>query len=145
VESGFSRILHRKKLMNRICLVGIALILLATVGSARGHQASPSPRVIHMVAERFSFNPANVTVDEGANVELRLTSEDTAHGFRLVGLGNINIEIPKRGRGDIRVALDTSRPGTYTFECSRICGAGHGFMHGTLHVKASGKATGAPR
>ncbi len=125
-------------------LIVIVATLSITAASARGHQG-PSPRVIHIVAERFTFTPARVTVDEGANVEIRLTSEDTAHGFRLVGPGDINIEIPKRGRGDVRVPIDTSQPGTYTFECSRICGAGHGFMHGTLQVKARTPGTGNQR
>jgi cytochrome c oxidase subunit 2 len=87
-----------------------------------------------IVAERFVFSPSEVVVVEGTLVELRLTSEDTAHGFRLVGPGDIDVEIPKRGRGDVRVMFEASRPGEYRFECSRICGAGHDFMRGTIRV-----------
>ena len=116
------------------------LLLLAMPVMAAGHQDAPVPaRVIHVVAERFLFTPSDITVDEGSVVELRITSEDTNHGFRLIGPGDINVVIPKRGRGDIRVRFEAMEPGRYTFECTRVCGAGHNFMRGTLRVK--GRAT----
>ena len=31
-------------------------------------------------------------------------------------------------------------PGRYTFECSRLCGAGHNFMRGVLIVRPPGAA-----
>jgi heme/copper-type cytochrome/quinol oxidase subunit 2 len=55
-------------------------------------------------------------------VELRLTSDDTDHGFRVHGLGDPNLAIPKRGRGDVRITLEAKEPGNYTFECSHVCG-----------------------
>lgn len=116
-------------------IVLAALVLVAGV-SLQGHQDRGSrPKIVHVVAERFSFVPSEITVDEGTAVEIRLTSEDTSHGFRLLGPGDINVEIPKRGRGDVRVTFEAKEPGTYAFECSHVCGAGHGFMRGTLRVK----------
>jgi cytochrome c oxidase subunit II len=115
---------------------GMLMMVVAPV-LASGHQdPSASPKVIHVVAERFVFTPSEITVDEETVVELRLTSEDTSHGFRIIGPGDINVEIPKRGRGDIRVMFAAHEPGEYTFECSRVCGAGHNFMRGSLRVKA---------
>lgn len=120
--------------------VALAAAVLGFSASPGGHQNRPaSPRVINVVAERFLFTPSEIEVDEGAVVELRLTSEDTSHGFRLIGPGDINVEIPKRGRGDVRVTFNANQPGEYTFECSHVCGAGHDFMRGTLRVKAAGK------
>jgi cytochrome c oxidase subunit 2 len=110
------------------------LIALAMAAAASGDQDS-SPRVIHIVAERFLFTPSEITVEEGTRVELRITSEDTSHGFRLLGPGDIDVEVPKRGRGDVRVMFEAREPGEYTFECSRVCGAGHSFMRGTLRVR----------
>ena len=98
-------------------------------------QAQPEPRVVHVAAERFAFTPAEITVDEGTQLELRITSDDTDHGFRVHGLGDINVAIPKRGRGDVRVTIDAKTPGTYVFECSHVCGAGHGFMRGVIRVR----------
>ena len=123
----------------------VALLALVIVVAATSGHAQTEPRVINVLAERFSFTPSTITVDQGANVELRITSDDTDHGFRLVGPANqeINVSIPKRGRGDVRVRLDTSAPGDYRFECSHICGAGHSFMRGTVRVRP--RATGDAR
>jgi cytochrome c oxidase subunit 2 len=99
-------------------------------------QTQPAePRVINVVAERFAFTPAEIAIDEGTIVELRITSDDTDHGFRVQGLGDINVAIPKRGRGDVRVTIDAKTAGTYRFECSHVCGAGHGFMRGVIRVR----------
>ena len=116
----------------------IALVVLAaapTASGAGGHQATAPVRVVHIVAERFSFTPARVTIDQGSALELRIASDDTSHGFKLTGPQAIDIEIPKRGRGEARVMFDAAQAGTYVFECSRVCGAGHGFMRGVIEVK----------
>ena len=109
--------------------------MLLLISSSVGHGQRAEPRVIHIVAERFAFTPSEITVEEGTVVELRLTSEDTDHGFRLRGLGDADVAIPKRGRGDVRVTIDATEAGTYPFECSHVCGAGHGFMRGVIRVK----------
>jgi len=118
----------------RVCTV--SLLTLAVWGAPASGQ-NPS-RVVHVVAERFSFTPSELTVDEGTVLELRISSDDTAHGFKILGppgASDINVEIPKRGRGDVRVTFEAKEPGTYVFECSRVCGAGHGFMRGTIRVR----------
>jgi cytochrome c oxidase subunit 2 len=116
-------------------LAVLALVFVVSAPPAPAGQSPAQPRVVHIVAERFAFTPSEITVDEGTTVELRLTSEDTDHGFRLRGLGDVNIAIPKRGRGDVRVTIEANTAGTYAFECSHVCGAGHGFMRGTLRVR----------
>jgi cytochrome c oxidase subunit II len=93
-------------------------------------------KVVHVVAERFSFSPSHITVEPGTVVEIRLTSEDTAHGFRIAGPNGVDVTIPKRGRGEIVVPFEARAPGDYVFECSRMCGAGHSFMRGRIRVKA---------
>jgi cytochrome c oxidase subunit 2 len=87
-------------------------------------------QVIEISAERFSFNPSEIRVKAGTMLEIRLTSEDTMHGFHILGT-DIDLELPKRGRG---VASVTFQPtaGRYTFECSKLCGAGHAFMRGVI-------------
>lgn len=98
----------------------------------------PAPRAIEVAAERFAFSPSRITIAPGEEIELRLTSDDTAHGFRIDGT-DIDIEIPKRGRGEAIVRFKAGAEGTYTFECSRMCGAGHHFMRGEIIVKAKGR------
>ena len=94
----------------------------------------PSPRIIDITAERFEFWPTQIIVAEGEQVELRLRSEDTMHGFRIVGAGT-NVLIPKRGKGYAVVKFTGGQAGRYTFECNRMCGAGHNFMRGVLVVR----------
>lgn len=101
-----------------------------SAGTAR----SQAPRVVHITAERFAFTPSEITVDAGEEIELRLTSDDTAHGFRIARTA-INIVIPKRGHRETVTTLRLTEPGRYEFECSRMCGAGHNFMRGTIVVR----------
>src|SRR5687768_5616769 len=81
----------------RACVAVLMLGLLAGSPGAAPVQGPP-PRVIDITAERFEFWPTEVIVAEGEQVELRLRSEDTMHGFRIVGAGT-NVLIPKRGNG----------------------------------------------
>ena len=46
----------------------------------------------------------------GAPVEIRLRSDDTDHGFRIVGT-DINVTIPKRGKGVATVTFVPPQPG----------------------------------
>jgi cytochrome c oxidase subunit 2 len=98
---------------------------------ARGAQQGDTPRqIIDISAERFAFTPSEIKVKAGTMLEIRLRSDDTAHGFRIVGT-DVDLELPKRGRG-IATARFTPKAGRYTFECSRLCGAGHEFMRGVI-------------
>lgn len=111
---------------------------------ASGHQAirpsadqpvGPSGhRVIRVSAERFAFTPSEITVDRGTVIEFHLSSEDTDHGFRIVGT-DVNAEIPKRRRGETVVTYVANAAGRFVIECSRPCGAGHTAMRAVLVVK----------
>ena len=110
------------------------------VGAGVRARSQTAPRVIHISAERFSFTPSEIKVQAGEEVELRIQSEDTAHGFRVIGT-NITAVVPKRGKGEVSVRVRPERPGRMTFECTRVCGAGHNFMRGVLIVtEATGGA-----
>ena len=114
----------------------LALVMLLTTATLSGDgagQPQSTPRIVEITAERFEFWPAEVTMTESEVVELRLRSDDTAHGFRLVGT-TTSVVIPKRGKGVVTATLTGLTPGTYTFECHRMCGAGHHFMRGVLKV-----------
>ena len=94
--------------------------------------------MVEMVAERFAFTPSRITVPVGTTVEIRITSNDTDHGFHLVG--ERNVIIPKRRYGEAVVVFEATKPGTYRFECSKLCGAGHNFMRGEIVVTQIGEA-----
>jgi heme/copper-type cytochrome/quinol oxidase subunit 2 len=92
--------------------------------------AQQQAQVVEISAERFGFYPSEIKVKAGTRLEIRLTSEDTMHGFRIVGT-DVDVELPKRGRGVATVMFQPAA-GRYTFECSRLCGAGHSFMRGVI-------------
>ena len=112
-----------------------ALIMLTSATLSMSASQVATKRVVHVVAERFQFTPSEIKVDAGTVIEIRLTSEDTAHGFKIAGPSGVDVTIPKRGRGEMVVTFEAAEPGTYVFECSRMCGAGHSFMRGQVKVK----------
>ncbi len=99
-----------------------------------GKAGAQAPRVIRVSAERFAFTPSEIVVERGTTIEFHLTSDDTDHGFRIVGT-DLNAEIPKRRRGERVVKYVADSEGTFVIECSRPCGAGHTAMRATLVVK----------
>jgi heme/copper-type cytochrome/quinol oxidase subunit 2 len=111
--------------------LAIALALLFR-GPDAGSQTQR--RVVRVSAERFAFTPSQIVVDAGEEIEMRVSSDDTAHGFHISGT-SVNVVIPKRGRGEVSVTFRAPDPGRYVFECTRMCGAGHHFMRGELLVR----------
>ena len=114
--------------------LGFVLAVAGVLGVGAQPQPAVSPHIVRITAERFLFTPSEVTVAPGTEIEFQLTSEDTSHGFRILRQ-SVDIAIPKRGRGIATVRFNPPEPGTYVFECSRMCGAGHSFMRGTIRVK----------
>ncbi len=113
----------------RVVAVGV-VGLLALAGSAVAQER----QVVEIVAERFTFTPSRIEVAVGTTVEIHIRSEDTDHGFHIVG--GRNVIIPKRRQGEAVVVFEADEPGTYRFECSKLCGAGHNFMKGEIIVTA---------
>ena len=89
---------------------------------------------VNVVAERFNFTPSQIKVQQGTLLEITLTSDDTFHGFRIPSM-QINQVIPARGRGSVKVIFDAKQKGSFAFECSRPCGAGHTMMRGVIVVE----------
>ncbi len=111
--------------------------LLALVGDAVAQER----QVVQMVAERFTFTPSRIVVPVGTTVEIHIRSDDTDHGFHIVG--GRNVIIPKRRFGEVVVVFEADEPGEYRFECSKLCGAGHNFMRGEIIVTAPAGTGGA--
>jgi cytochrome c oxidase subunit II len=123
----------------RLLAIAAALVAALTASSSTAPAQSPERRVIEITAERFEFWPSEITVGQDEAVELRVTSDDTMHGFRIIG-GAVNVTVPKRGKGPVVIPFTATTPGKFTFECSHMCGAGHNFMRGTLIVRPAGAA-----
>jgi heme/copper-type cytochrome/quinol oxidase subunit 2 len=124
----------------RPVLALVLLVPLATMADATPRQASPR-RVIELTAERFEFWPPQITLQEGEAVDIRIRSDDTAHGFRIVGTST-SVTVPKRGQGMVVATFTAGKAGRYIFECNRMCGAGHNFMRGEIVVRGPAAAGG---
>jgi cytochrome c oxidase subunit 2 len=122
-----------------IAIAVIVGVLCMSTGAGLAMQPV-TPRVIEIVAERFEFWPSEITVTQGEQVEFRVRSDDTMHGFRIVGAAT-NVLVPKRGKGHVVARFTAATPGRFTFECSRMCGAGHNFMRGVLIVRPASAGT----
>lgn len=125
--------------MGQHMLRTIALGVVMAVLAASETHVQTERRVIEVTAERFAFFPSQIDLAAGEEVELRIESDDTAHGFHIAGTST-NVSIPKRGQGTESVIVRFERPGRYTFECSRMCGAGHHFMRGEIVVRAQNES-----
>jgi cytochrome c oxidase subunit II len=85
-----------------------------------------------MIGSTFLFNPNEITVPAGTEVEFIITSRDVLHGFH-VERTNANVMlIPGRIS---RVTTTFNDPGEYLFVCHEYCGAGHHVMYGTVIVE----------
>ena len=116
------------------------LVIFLACATAFGQPAvdRKPDRIVSIEAERFTYNPSRITVNPGDLIEFVLSSDDTGHGFRIPSAG-IDVAIPARGRGEIRVRYQAPESGEVAFECSRPCGAGHNLMRGTIVVKKARK------
>jgi cytochrome c oxidase subunit II len=114
----------------RACISIVLVMMLAVVA----HAQAPFAKIIRVSAERFAYSPSEITVEKGTVIEFHLTSDDTDHGFRIIGT-EVDVQIPKRRRGETVVKYTADAVGRFIIECSRPCGAGHTSMRATLVVK----------
>jgi cytochrome c oxidase subunit II len=114
----------------------LALGLLAAVPLALAASDAPAatdaPAVVEIAAQRFEFTPAEITVERGRPVTLKLTTRDVTHGFFQKALDLDELIVP--GKPTL-VTITPAQAGRYTVICDHFCGAGHGGMHMTIVVK----------
>jgi len=110
----------------RLWVVCLALGLVSA--SCLGQ--SPARRIeIH--ARRFSFTPAEITLEKGETVTLALTSDDVPHSLLIEGL-HINGTMTKGHITEVNVTPEAV--GDFKGRCGRFCGSGHGSMLFVVHV-----------
>lgn len=110
-------------------LLAIALVAISCAPSLL--IAQNEPQRIEIVAKRFSYTPAEITLKEGVPVVLALTSQDVTHGLKFKDLG-LNMKAQKGKTNE--VTFTPTKAGTFIGQCSVFCGSGHGSMKLTLHV-----------
>lgn len=121
-------------------LIGIAAGTLVAASSSQS--AAPpqtaEPRVIEVLARRYTFEPSEIEVTEGERVRIVLRSGDGVHGFEIKKF-KVSKEIP-RGGEPVIIDFTADEAGRFPIVCSAFCGDGHGDMKGALIVTARGSA-----
>ena len=118
----------------------LAIGATAAVAGARqvkGGVVVEEVKTIDVLASRFQFEPATISVAQGDRLRLRLRSADSTHGLAIKAF-RVEAKIPKAGEA---VALDfvADQAGTFDVTCTEYCGTGHAAMKGRLVVLARAK------
>ncbi len=111
-------------------IIGIALLIL---GLSASSTKPVSPRHIEVVAKRFAFEPAEITLKKGEPVDFVLSSADVNHGVRIRELG-LDLRVANGKKAETTFTPQST--GTFVGHCSVFCGSGHGQMTLTIHVVA---------
>jgi len=109
----------------------LSIPLLAAMGGDNVERDANGAVVVKIVAQRFNYTPAEVTLKRGQPAVLEFTSLDFIHGFKVPDL-KLRADLPP-GKV-IRIPLTPDKAGTYDFLCDNFCGAGHEEMNGRIIV-----------
>ena len=130
--------MSNQAVIDAAAVAGMALLCGAVVWSAPQDPATASaPRVVEIVAKRFTFQPSRIEVKEGERIRLVVKSADGVHGVQIKKF-KVNKLVP-RGGEPVNIDFVASAAGTYPIMCSEECGDGHDSMSGTLVVEAKAK------
>ena len=117
---------HRRLLLRTGALFG----LIAAAGRIAVH-AQGKPRVIPIVAQKFTYEPAEVTLKVNEPVVFQLTTRDVVMGF---SVPDFNVRATIVPGQTAEVPMTPTKTGQFTFLCDVFCGSGHENMEGTLRV-----------
>ncbi len=90
-----------------------------------------------VMAQTWFFQPAQMTVPEGAEVTFHVTSRDVIHGF-MIEHHNVNFEVVPGHIAEAQVHFN--EPGEYKMLCSQYCGRAHQNMYATIIVEPASEA-----
>jgi cytochrome c oxidase subunit 2 len=110
---------------------GLFLLTAFCLPGAGPAVSQEAPRRVEIVAKRFTYMPAEVTLKKGVPVVLVLSSEDVTHGLKFQEF-NLEAEIKKGAPKEI--TFTPTEAGDFVGHCSHFCGEGHGSMTLTFHV-----------
>ncbi len=109
-----------------------ALLIVAGSGAASFAWATASSeKVIKVIAKRFVFTPAEITLKKGVAVDIEIITEDVVMGFSVPDLQQRADVLPQQVA---HVHLKPEKAGTYPFLCDIFCGSGHENMNGVIKV-----------
>jgi cytochrome c oxidase subunit 2 len=91
---------------------------------------------VYAVAQMWQFQPAQIYIPVGSDVDFFLTSKDVVHGF-YIGEKNVNLMAVYGNINKQTVHFD--KPGVYKITCHEYCGVGHQAMQAEVIVNTPTK------
>jgi cytochrome c oxidase subunit 2 len=120
-----------KRSIVRAVAAGIAAAAMAAAYVA-AQPAAPSEQVIRIVAKKFEYVPAEITLKNNVPVILELTTtDDVIMGFKVPGLGVREDVVPGK---TTRIRVAPTKAGKFDIVCDVFCGSGHEDMEGMITV-----------
>ena len=86
---------------------------------------------LFLVAKMWTFEPAEISIPEGSDVDIYLTSQDVVYGFYIQEKA-LNMMAVPGAIGKKTVHFD--KPGIYKILCHEYCGIGHQSMESKINV-----------
>ncbi len=86
---------------------------------------------VFAVAQMWQFQPSEIYIPVGSEVDFFLTSKDVAHGFNIAEK-NVNMMAVYGAINKTTVKFD--KPGVYKIVCHEYCGIGHQNMEARVIV-----------
>ena len=92
---------------------------------------------VFAVASMWSFEPAQIYIPTGSEVDIFLSSKDVVHGFNIAEK-NVNLMAVYGNINKTTVKFD--KPGVYKITCHEYCGVGHQNMQAEVIVNTPSTA-----
>ncbi|MGQ0739074.1 MAG: cytochrome c oxidase subunit II [Bacteroidota bacterium] len=89
---------------------------------------------VFSVAQMWQFQPSEIYIPAGSEVDFYLTSKDVVHGFN-IAQKNVNMMAVYGAINKTTVKFD--KPGVYDIVCHEYCGIGHQNMRAQVIVNYS--------
>ena len=86
---------------------------------------------VYAVAQMWQFQPSEIYIPVGSEVDFFVTSKDVVHGFNIHDK-NVNLMAIYGNINKTTVKFD--KPGVYKITCHEYCGVGHQAMQGQVIV-----------
>ncbi len=124
--------MRRSEMLSRLLVsVGVALVLAVPL-AVRFFDAQGVVEIHGRMAESGGWSPGFIQAQVGVPLHLRLTSDDVVHSFAIGQSELPPVDVLPGKMTELTLTFD--EPGTYTFYCTRWCGANHWRMRGTIEV-----------
>lgn len=91
----------------------------------------PGEKAFVIEADRYSYSPGVVQVNQGDQVLIKLVSNDVVHGLYIE---DYDLNLTAEPGQTAELSFIAQKSGTFRLRCSETCGAMHPFMVGKLQV-----------